>query len=441
MPSSSQMPISRCLLFVLAILFAGPTLAQPDLGEAVEELVTPYVDLAMFDGVVLLARGDTVVHHAAYGHSSLELDVPLAPGSRFRIASISKAFTAVAIGTLVEQGRLTLDTTLEAFAPSIPSAHQITISQLVNHRSGIVHINDLEAYDTVMKGAISVDSLVDWIAQQPLDFEPGTSSTYSNGGYALLAHVIEQVSGQPYGAYLEAHVLRPLGLANTEHERLDQIIDRLAKGYQPGLQVGAHAPSTYVAPDIKIGGGSLVSSAPDLLRFVRSLDRDGVVSRALSDSLLGTSPIRYLSGRAPGYNAVVMRNHQQDLTAVVLSNNYSVTANSLAPPLLGLLSGADADAAALTPSRSSADWSGGYEWSPQYDNDFELYESSEGWVYDEGPDGDRTAAVPLENGSLLLPLYDTRCTVSESGDLMCTAPWSSQPLVLNRTSSDSEGGP
>ncbi|MEO0556913.1 MAG: serine hydrolase domain-containing protein [Bacteroidota bacterium] len=428
------MPLSRRVLLVLALLIAGsvPALAQPGIRETVEELVTPYAELAMFDGVILLARGDTVVHHAAYGRSSVELDAPLVRSSRFRIASISKAFTAIAIGTLVDQGLLTLDTTLDAFAPSVPEANRITIGQLVTHRSGIVHINALAAYDQIMKSHIELDSLVRWIADQPLDFEPGTSSNYSNGGYALLAHVIERAAGQPYGDYLETSILRPLGLMDTEHEQLDQIVDRLARGYQPGTRAGVHAPATYVAPDIKIGGGSIVSSAPDLLRFVRSLDRDDVVSSALADSLLGTSPVRYLSGRAPGYNAVVMRNRPQDLTAIVLSNSYAVTANSLAPALLGLLSGTPAPANALTPSASTIDWSGSYDWPSSYDNDFEIRRAGEGWLYDEGPHGDQTAAVPLADGTLLLPLYDTRCARPEGGDLICTAPWTSQSLVLSR---------
>lgn len=419
------------LLATLAVLAARPATGQPRLGDA-DALVGPYHDLAMFDGVVLLARGDTVVHHAAYGPAIVGWDVPLTPDARFRVASVSKAFTAVAIGTLYERGLLTPETTLDAFAPSIPEADRITIRHLVGHRSGVAHLNDLDGYDVVMRGAVSLDSLVAWLSNQPLDFEPGTDYTYSNGGYALLALVIEAVSGQTYGDYLAEHVAGPLGLTATEHETLGAPVRRLARGYLPGLRPGERARAEYVAPDVKVGGGSLVSSAPDLLRFVRSLDGDGVVARATADSLLGASPVRYLSGRAPGYNAVVMRDREADLTAVVLSNSYAVTANSLAPALLAALRGG-ALAAALEPASGTTDWAGAYAWPPPFENDFEVRRLGGGWVYDEGADGDATAAVPLADDALLLPLYDARCTRPEAGgDLVCTAPWTGQALTLAR---------
>lgn len=422
----------RLSLVALAALAAAPALAQPRLGEA-DALVQPYSDLAMFDGVVLLARGGTVVHHAAYGLAVVEWGVPLTPGARFRVASVSKPFTAVAIGTLYERGLLTPETTLDAFAPSIPEADRITIRHLVEHRAGVPHLNDLDGYDVVMKGAVSLDSLVAWLAAQPLDFAPGTAYTYSNGGYALLAHVIEAVSGQTYGDYLAEHVLAPLGLADTEHETLGAPVRRLARGYLPGLRLGERAPAEHVAPDVKVGGGSLVSSAPDLLRFVRSLDGDGVVLRATADSLLGAGPVRYLSGRAPGYNAVVMRDRGADLTVVVLSNSYAVTANSLAPALLAVLRGDAAEPSALEPASGATDWAGAYAWPAPFTSDFEVRRHGDGWVYDEGTDGDATAAVPLADGSLLLPLYDARCTRPEAdGDLVCTAPWTGQTLVLAR---------
>lgn len=429
------MPTPRLLLLVLLLSCAvRPGAAQSDrLRAAVEALVAPYQALAMFDGVVLLARSDTVVHHAAYGVASAEWSVPLTPGARFRIASISKAFTAVAVGTLIERGLLAPTTTLDAFAPTIPDAGRITVAQLVSHRAGIVHLNNLPAYDVVMRGGVSLDSLVRWVARQPLDFPPGSAYRYSNGGYALLAHLIEAASGQSYGAYLAEHVLEPLGLRDTEHEQLGRLQPHLARGYQPGPAVGERVPAAYVAPDVKIGGGSLVSSAPDLLRFARALDDGTLLPRATVDSLLGAGPVRYLSGRAPGYNAVVMRDRQGDRTVVVLSNAYTVTANSLAPALMALLNGEPSAPPVLVPAASAVDWSGRYRWPPNFDNTFVLRLEGEGWLYDEGAAGDRTAAVPLSDGTLLLPMYDVRCTPpGANGDLSCTAPWSGERLVLAR---------
>lgn len=418
----------RLLLALLLVASAASAQRLP----AVDALVAPYAELAMFDGVVLLARGDTVVHHAAYGLASVEHGVALGHDARFRVASIAKPFTAVAVGTLVEAGALLLDATLDAFAPEVPAADRITVRHLLGHRSGVPHLNDLPGYDTVMLGPVSLDSLVAWLAAQPLDFEPGTAYTYSNGGYALLAHILEQVGGKPYGEVLRETVLDPLGLDDTDHEELGVVYRGLARGYQPGLRPGERAPAAFVAPDVKIGGGSLVSSAADLLRFVRSLDGGGVIAPALADTLLGAGPVRYLSGRAPGYNAVVMRNRPADLTVVVLSNSYAVTANSLAPLFLGLLSGGEAAPPDLTPAPSGTDWSGAYAWSPPFENTFTLSRDGDDWRYAED-DGDATAAIPLADGTLLLPMYDARCTLTAPGsDLNCTAPWTGNALVLVR---------
>lgn len=417
--------------FALA-LFLLPTVASAQVSEAVDALVAPYAELAMFDGVILLARGDTVVHHGAYGLASVEHGVPLAPDARFRVASIAKPVTAAAVSVFIERDSLSLDTTLDAFAPAIPEAERITVRHLLAHRSGVPHLNDLDGYDVVMRGPVGLDSLISWLAAQPLDFEPGTSSTYSNGGYALLAHVLEQVGGKPYGEVIRETVLRPLGMDASAHEELGVLYPGLARGYQPGRTVGERAPAEFVAPDIKIGGGSLVASAPDLLRFARAMDTDDLIPAALADTLLGAGPVRYLSGRAPGYNAVVMRNRPADLTVVVLSNSYAVTANSLAPALLDLLAGGEATLPDMTPSTSAIDWSGAYAWSPPFENTFTLSRGADGWVYAENA-GDPTAAVPLADGTLLLPMYDARCTLAEAGgDLTCSAPWTGNALVLTR---------
>ncbi|MDX1420555.1 MAG: serine hydrolase domain-containing protein [Rubricoccaceae bacterium] len=429
-------------LLVLAVLLVASAAAQPadTLGARADALVAPYVALGMFDGVVLLARGDTVLVNAGYGMASHEHAVPNTPDTRFRIASVSKPFTALAIGTLYGGGRLTPETTLDRFAPAVPQADEITIAHLLAHRSGVVHINDLDWYDDAMQGDLPLDTLVARIAAEPLDFDPGTDYLYSNGGYALLAHVIERVSGMAYGDHLDRHVLGPLGLADTAHERFGALVPRLARGYQPGPAPGSRVPATTVAPAIKIGGGSLTSTAADLHRFADALFEDNVVPAAVYDALFGAGPVLYFSGRAPGYNAVVMHNRTADATVVVLSNSYAVTANSLAPALMGLLLGTapslpryavDGAPGADRLARAA----GRYRWPAPFETRFELRPTSTGWVYDEveQAEGRPSAALPLADGGLLLTMYDTRCTLTaEAAVLDCTAPWTGTPLRIAR---------
>ena len=161
----------------------------------------------MKDGRLVLARG--------YGYADLENSVPANAETVYRLGSITKQFTAMAIMQLAEQGKLSVDDELTKFLPDYPLAgHKVTVHQLLNHTSGIKSYTSTKDFFSA-RGRISRTTNC-WrlFKDEPFDFEPGAKWRYNNSGYYLLGMIIEKASGQTYAEYLEEHIFQASG-----HER------------------------------------------------------------------------------------------------------------------------------------------------------------------------------------------------------------------------------
>ena len=293
------------------------------LAPQVDAYLAPLRKIDAFQGVVLVARGDKVLFRKGYGLANVELGVPNTPDKVFRVASLSKPFTEVALGTLVDAHVLALNDPLSKWLPDFPRGDSITIDMLRTHHAGIPSRNSIP-YDEEAFAPNTLDSLVRAIAALPLDYAPGTRERYSNGGYAVLAKVIEKASGRSYGAYLERAVCGPLHLAHTRHEGDVDLVANRAFGYMTdpssphGLVV---APYQQMAT--KTGGGSLVSTADDLWTFLRAFHRSPVLRPETWNTLFPPDSLDTFQGRCPGYNLTMVRDYDNDLFVVVLANNYS----------------------------------------------------------------------------------------------------------------------
>ena len=249
------------------------------------------------DGRLVLARG--------YGYADVQANTPVAPDALFRIASVSKPVTAVAILRLVEEGRLDLDAKAFPLLPSLtPPAGStvdarldaITIRQLLTHLGGW---DRDRSYDPMFRatqiatalgttGPASAESVIRFMRGQPLDFTPGERYAYSNFGYAVLGRVIERVTGQSYGAYVTDAVLRPMGVTRMRLGR-SLLADR-APGevrYYDGGGVTSSVFTANAAVPWPYGGfhleamdahGGWIASAVDLARFITAVD--GLPTRA-----------------------------------------------------------------------------------------------------------------------------------------------------------------
>jgi CubicO group peptidase (beta-lactamase class C family) len=229
-------------------------------------------DAGEFSGVVLLRKGGKTMLHEAYGLASIEYKAPNKVDTRFNLASVGKMFTAVAIGQLVEQGKLKWTDTLAKVLPDYPNkaqAGRITIHQLLTHTSGMGLY-----WENLFKGnwtaVRTAQDLVPFFVNDSLLAPPGTAWNYSNTGYAVLALVIEKVSGEDYFAYLQKHIFDPLGMKGTDYSALDEDIPNKATGY---FREGPNAPlkNNLFTHTVKGGGaGGGWSTSSDLATFAEA---------------------------------------------------------------------------------------------------------------------------------------------------------------------------
>src|ERR1051325_2275732 len=167
-------------------------------------------------GSLTIAKDDKVVYTRAVGYARVDATTkkPLTAASRFRIASITKTYTAVMILQLVEEGKLKLTDTLDTFFPQVPNASKITIRQLLSHRSGIPNIRRDQA--TWKPGeAVTKDEMLALIVKGAPEFEPDTKNSYSNSGYFLLGLILEKLTGKSYDQALEERINSRIGLKDT----------------------------------------------------------------------------------------------------------------------------------------------------------------------------------------------------------------------------------
>jgi CubicO group peptidase (beta-lactamase class C family) len=234
---------------------------------------------------VLIARGDQVLLRKGYGLAELDRRTPMRPDRQFRIASISKQFTAVAVLQLVAAGRLRLDDDAAAVDPELwallPGVH-VTVRQLLTHTSGLRNYSDLDRFRDQPTRTMSVSYLLGLIAEHPLRFAPGTAWEYSNTGYLVLAELVERVTGQPFDAYLARSVFAPAGLTRTVAGSAGTGEGAGIAGYSPVIgHRGQFQRAVRLNLSQALGAGSLVSCVDDLWKWERAVNGGRVLPAQL----------------------------------------------------------------------------------------------------------------------------------------------------------------
>lgn len=254
-------------------------LSEPELTAAVERRLEEVARAGRFSGVVLVARGDRILHHRAYGEANREKHLANTLETRFHTGSVGKMFTAVAIAQLVEAGKLryedTLATALPGFLPD-ETARKVKIEQILTHTAGLP---DVFSSPRRKKGA-SYDTLaanLELIRGLPLDFEPGARHQYSNGGFAVLAAVVERVSGMPFAEYLRERIYRPAEMVAADPKRSGALPWAIGYSHRTesdplGIEPRqANGDGTGEAPVETPGFTAGYLTAQDLHRFFRAL--------------------------------------------------------------------------------------------------------------------------------------------------------------------------
>ncbi len=238
-----------------------------------------------FMGAILVAQHGKIIVAKGYGKANIILAIPNTPETEFRIGSVTKEFTATAILKLQARGKLNYEDPVCKYVPDCPADWQhITIYNLLTHTSGIPNFTSFPGYLAVEKKPISPAALVGLFKDKPLDFKPGARFSYSNSGYALLGYIIERVSGQTYGQFLEQNIFRPLGLSATGYDSSHPATSKHAQGY--GYTPKGYEPAPFVNMTVPYGAGALYSNVLDLYKWDQALAAGRVLPANLSAAML-----------------------------------------------------------------------------------------------------------------------------------------------------------
>jgi CubicO group peptidase (beta-lactamase class C family) len=239
-----------------------------------------------FSGVVRVDRGDEIELEKAYGLADRRCEIPNGVDTRFAIASGTKGFTALAVMSQVEEGRLGLDTRARSIlGDDLPLIDgDVTVGHLLAHRSGIGDYFDEELERPISDYVLAVpgheldttESYLKALDGYPTKFRPGEGFSYSSGGYVVLAIIAERVSGTPFHELVEQRVCQPARMLDTEFLRSDELPGRTAVGY---LNEESLRTNVLHLPVRGTGDGGLYSTAADISSFWASLFAGKIVSK------------------------------------------------------------------------------------------------------------------------------------------------------------------
>ncbi|WP_292155819.1 serine hydrolase [Brevundimonas sp.] len=332
----------------VAELKRPPVVTVSDLPELSASLATH----SRFMGGILVARGDQVLFRWVQGPANADEGRPLALDTPFRLASVSKQFTAVAILKLQDEGRLTISDPVCRWIQPCPLAWAgIRIHHLLSHTSGIPDLMARPAWGLRRVTPTNLAELTADSARYPLQFEPGTKIRYNNAGFNLAAAIVEKASGMPFETYLDTALFEPLGLTHTG---LGETPD-LAMGYANFPSGLAAQPQANVS--VVTGAGALYSTLDDMLAWQRALHGGRILSpysyaQMIADHSPADTPDErgrphrawgygifanrlgrqvqpsfeaqqiYHTGSWSGFRNLVIYQPEEDITVIVLSNNY-----------------------------------------------------------------------------------------------------------------------
>jgi len=238
------------------------------------------VDQGLFSGSVLIAKDGKIILCKGYGMANYEHGVPNTPQTKFRLGSITKQFTAMAIMQLQEKGLLNINDTVYKYIPDYPNGDKITIHHLLTHTAGIPNVARFPKYKKKKIKPHTSEELVARFKDEPLDFEPGEKHRYSNSGYMLLGYIIEKASGKTYEDFLKENIFAPLGMHNSGYDKAGPIIKNRASGYEWG-DYDKLENASYIHMSFSAGAGALYATLGDLYLWDQALYTEKLCTKEL----------------------------------------------------------------------------------------------------------------------------------------------------------------
>lgn len=272
--------------FLLAVIICSFSLqkvkAQSEIKEKLDGLLNGFPQKAP-GGVVVVLENNNILYSGSYGYANLEWNISNAVDIKYRIGSLTKSFTAIAILQLEEEKKLTLQDAVKTWLPDVDIDERVTISHLLSHTSGIQS------------------------NKKELEFLPGERMNYSNYGYILLGQIISKCSGISYDEFIIEHIFKPLGMNESGYEHSNSIISRKASGYR-FVQNGV-IPAPYIDMEGPGAAGGLYSTASDLILFEKALAGNSGINKSLLEKAF--TPYKMNNGQETKYGfGWMLRNYR-----------------------------------------------------------------------------------------------------------------------------------
>jgi CubicO group peptidase (beta-lactamase class C family) len=241
----------------------------------------------LFSGAILVARDGKILISRGYGMADWEQQIPNTAQTHFRLASLTKPITALAVMMLHARGELNIHDSICTYLPDCPETWQpVTVRHLLTHTSGIPNYTDFFEFESTEMVATTPEELIARFRDMPLLVTPGEAFYYDNSGYVLLGVIIEQVSGQTYEDFLQTNIFQPLQMHNSGYDHNVDVIRDQAIGY-----VTPENPAPFLHTSTLHAAGSLYSTVEDMYRLDQALYTDYLLPQPLRDEMF--TPLHY----------------------------------------------------------------------------------------------------------------------------------------------------
>lgn len=364
--------ISFYLYAALLLFVFTHHLHSQDKVQKIDELIQKYNVLNQFNGAVLVAEDGKVIFSKGYGMQDFENKVANNNLTKFRLASVTKQFTAMLIMQLVEKGKIKLDGKLTDYLPYYRKdvGDKITISQILSHTSGLANYTDDRKFMTEESGnKVTPKEFVLKYCSEDLIFEPGTKWAYSNTGYFILGLIIEEITGRSYEENLQENILTPVGMVNSGYEHSDKSYENMAKGYVTAF--GEYKSAKFLEMSIPYSAGSMYSTVEDMFKWDQALYTDKLLGKELKEKMftpvlnrygygwqiiehaVGEKKLKVIthSGGIFGFNSLETRLVEENKFIMVLNNFEGGNLNQLTIGIVDILYGIEP----ANPKKSAAE--------------------------------------------------------------------------------------
>lgn len=304
-----------------------------------------------FMGSLAVSKDGEIIYSKSIGFADIENNVKATENTKYRIGSITKSFTAVLVLKAVENKKLTLNQTIEKWFPSIQNANQITVKQLLIHRSGISNFTENKDYLTWNTQPKTEKEMLEIIEKGGSDFIPNSKASYSNSNYVLLTYILEKTHSKSYSDLVQESIVKPIGLKNTYVFGKINSNDNESKSYSYIGKWNAEAETDYTIP---VGAGAITSTPTDLTKFADALFGGKLLTnesletmKTLKDNYgMGLFPIPFYqsigyghTGGIDGFSSVFAHFEEDEISYALISNGTNINNNNISIAVLSAVYG------------------------------------------------------------------------------------------------------